>query len=99
MRASLPAISVCLLLAVLPGRFDAALADTPSTTTTPATNTPAAPASHPAAPGTPNDGTGTSADDAAAKHAKRTACLKSAKEKKLVGAQKSAFVKDCVGTP
>jgi len=96
MRASLPAISVCLLLAVFAGCFDAALADTPST---PSTATAAAPASHPVAPGTPNDGTGTSADDAAAKHAKRTACLKSAKEKKLVGAQKSAFVKECVGTP
>lgn len=96
MRALLTAISVCLLLAVLAGRFDAALADTPST---PATAPAAAPPLHAAAPVTPNDGTGTSADDAAAKHAKRTACLKSAKEKKLVGAQKSAFVKDCVGTP
>ena len=37
--------------------------------------------------------------DAAAKHAKRTACLKSAKAKKLVGAQKTAFIKDCIAAP
>jgi hypothetical protein len=34
--------------------------------------------------------------DAAEKHAKRTACLKDAKGKKLVGAQKTAFLKDCM---
>ena len=36
--------------------------------------------------------------DAAEKHARRTACLKQAKSKKLVGAQKTAFVKDCMST-
>lgn len=35
--------------------------------------------------------------DAAEKHAKRTACLKEAKAKKLVGAQKTAYLKDCIG--
>src|SRR5271168_2220293 len=39
------------------------------------------------------------ANDAAAKHAKRTACLKDAKTKKLVGAEKSAFLKDCIAAP
>ena len=34
--------------------------------------------------------------DAAAKHAKRTACLKDAKAKKLVGADKTAFLKTCI---
>jgi hypothetical protein len=34
--------------------------------------------------------------DAADKHAKRTACLKDAKTKKLVGAHKTAFLKDCM---
>jgi Tfp pilus assembly protein PilE len=34
--------------------------------------------------------------DAAEKHARRTACLKDAKSKKLVGAQKTAFLKDCM---
>ncbi len=33
--------------------------------------------------------------DAPEKHAKRTACLKQAKLKKLVGAQKTAYLKDC----
>jgi hypothetical protein len=37
--------------------------------------------------------------DAAARHAKRTACLKEAKAKKLVGAQKSAFLKSCFTAP
>jgi psiF repeat len=37
--------------------------------------------------------------DAAARHAKRTACLKDAKTKKLVGAEKTAFVKSCTAAP
>jgi hypothetical protein len=37
--------------------------------------------------------------DAAARHAKRTACLKEAKAKKLVGAQKSAFLRACFTAP
>jgi hypothetical protein len=37
--------------------------------------------------------------DAAAKHAKRTACLKDAKTKKLVGADKTAFLKNCIEAP
>jgi hypothetical protein len=40
-----------------------------------------------------------SANDAAAKHAKRTACLKDAKTKKLVGAEKTAFLKNCIDAP
>jgi negative regulator of sigma E activity len=36
------------------------------------------------------------AGDAAAKHAKRTACLQEAKTKKLVGAEKTAFLRDCL---
>jgi hypothetical protein len=37
--------------------------------------------------------------DAAAKHAKRTACLKDAKTKKLVGADKTSFLKSCMAAP
>jgi hypothetical protein len=37
--------------------------------------------------------------DAAAKHAKRTVCLKSAKTKKLVGADKTSFLKSCIAAP
>jgi psiF repeat len=38
----------------------------------------------------------TGAGDAAAKHAKRTECLKDAKQKKLMGAEKTAFIKGCI---
>jgi hypothetical protein len=59
-----------------------------SQTTTPApAPIPVAPASAPPS------------SDAAAKHAKRTACLKQAKDQKLVNEQKSAFLKDCIGAP
>jgi hypothetical protein len=54
----------------------------PATSQTPAPST--TPASMPAA------------GDAAAKHAKRTACLKEIKAKKLVGAEKTAFLKSCI---
>jgi hypothetical protein len=37
--------------------------------------------------------------DAAAKHAKRTACRKQAKDKKLVGADKNTFIKNCLAAP
>lgn len=50
------------------------------------------------APPAPADAAGSSAD-AAARHAKRTACLKQAKTKKLVGAAKTAFIKNCVAAP
>ncbi len=64
------------------------------------TATPAA-AAAPAAAATPSQAAGSAspANDAAAKHAKRTACLKNAKTKKLVGAEKSAFLKDCIAAP
>jgi hypothetical protein len=39
------------------------------------------------------------AGDAAAKHAKRTICLKETKARKLVGAEKTAFIKECIGAP
>jgi psiF repeat len=35
----------------------------------------------------------------AAKHAKRTACLKDAKAKKLVGPEKTSFIKSCIAAP
>jgi hypothetical protein len=38
-------------------------------------------------------------DAAARKHAKRTACLKDARSKKLVGADKTAFLKNCIAAP
>lgn len=39
------------------------------------------------------------AADAAAKHAKRTACLKETKARKLVGADKTAYLKSCIDAP
>jgi hypothetical protein len=45
------------------------------------------------APSTP------AAADAAAKHAQRTACLKETKARKLVGAEKTAFLKSCIDAP
>jgi hypothetical protein len=40
---------------------------------------------------------GDSAD--AARHAKRTACIKEARAKKLLGAEKAQFIRDCVAAP
>lgn len=39
------------------------------------------------------------ANDAAARHLKRTACLKQARTKKLIGAAKTAFLKGCIDAP
>jgi len=55
--------------------------------------TPAPTAAAPASAAVPPSG------DAAAKHAKRTACLKDAKAKKLVGAEKTSFLKNCLAAP
>lgn len=62
------------------------------------TPTPAA-ATTPSAATAPAAGSAAIAASDAAKHAKRTACLKDAKTKKLVGAEKSAFLKDCIAAP
>ena len=87
MRVLLPAMTVCLLvLAVGSVASTAAAQDEPAA--------PAAPARPPLA------ATAAGPDnDAAAKHAKRTACLKQARAKKLVGAQKTAYIKDCTAAP
>jgi hypothetical protein len=88
MRALLPTATACLLLSPL-------WADdtTPQSTAAPAA--PTAPAA--AFAGTP---VATAADnDAAAKHAKRTACRNNAKARKLVGDQKTVYIKDCVAAP
>jgi hypothetical protein len=89
------ALSICLwplagaqFLAASPS-YAAAAAPPAATTPPPATVPPAA---------APADAGGASADAAAALHTKRTACLKQAKAKKLVGAQKTAFIKDCVAS-
>jgi len=70
----------------------------------PGTATPGTPAPGAAAPGAAATPTSPPAaapppGDAAAKHAKRTACLKDAKAKKLVGAEKTAFLRNCIPPP
>jgi len=87
MRVLLPAVTVCLLLLAV-----GSVASTAAAQSEPAVSAP------PARP--PPAASGATADnDAAAKHAKRTACLKEARAKKLVGARRTAYVKDCVAAP
>jgi hypothetical protein len=88
MRFSTVAAAACLILAPVAWGF----ADVP-TAVVPAAGVPAAAKPSPAAAAAPSSG------DAAAKHAKRTACLKDAKAKKLVGADKTSFLKSCIAAP
>jgi hypothetical protein len=39
------------------------------------------------------------ANDAAARHAKRTSCLKEARARKLLGTEKTVFLKHCIDAP
>jgi hypothetical protein len=65
----------------------------------------AAPAAAPAAPtassapATAQPSAALPLSDAASKHAKRTACLKDARDKKLVGADRTAYLKACNDAP
>jgi len=88
MRALLPTATACLLLSPL---WTGAATPQSSAPTAAPTVPAASPAGTPAATAADND--------AAAKHAKRTACRKNAKAKKLVGDQKTAYIKDCVSAP
>jgi hypothetical protein len=91
-RTVAAAVCFCLPVAGALAAPPARLADVPGSAA-PGAAAPgtAAPASPPAA--TPPPG------DAAAKHAKRTACLRDAKAKKLVGAEKTAFLRNCIAPP
>ncbi|HME39013.1 MAG TPA: hypothetical protein VKG63_08630 [Steroidobacteraceae bacterium] len=88
MRLLSVAAAVCLCLLAMFG----ALAGAP-----PAQPADTPPVSEPSGvkPLTPTPPSG----DAAAKHAKRTACLKDAKAKKLVGAEKTSFLQKCIAAP
>jgi len=95
------AAAVCLsLLAVAGGLAAAPHAPAPAQSTdlqgtaAPGTTAPGAGALEAGAPAAASP-----ASDAAAKHAKRTACLKNAKTKKLVGADKTSFLKACIAAP
>jgi hypothetical protein len=78
------------------GLFQAAAGIAATPVAAPPTLPAASPAAAPAATASAGE---PAAGDAAAKHAKRTACLKDAKSKKLVGAEKNAFVKNCTAAP
>jgi hypothetical protein len=91
MRALLPTATVCLLLSPL-------WSNAAAPQSTAAAAAPTAPASAPPAAASAPPATAAE-NDAAAKHAKRTACRNNAKAKKLVGEQKTAFIKDCVAAP
>jgi hypothetical protein len=87
MRLAFAASALCLSALVLSLLTQAALPAAPQAATAPATSAAAAPSAAPVA------------GDAAAKHLKRTACLKEAKTKKLIGADKTAFLKSCIEAP
>jgi hypothetical protein len=84
MRPAFAASASCLCLLVL-----AAQLATPQT--------PASPSAAPPSAMTP--AAVQVANDAAARHARRTACLKEAKAKKLIGDDKTTFLKSCVDAP
>jgi hypothetical protein len=83
-----PAFAGALCLASLTCAIQLAASQMPAPATI-AVAASTAPASNSAAAG----------GDAAAKHAKRTACLQQSKAKKLVGADKTAFLKSCIAAP
>jgi hypothetical protein len=93
MRLALAASALCLCALGLSPLSQAAQPVAPQAATTPAT--PATAAATPAEAANPAPVAG----DAAAKHVKRTACLKEAKTKKLIGAEKTAFLKSCIEAP
>jgi hypothetical protein len=85
MRLAFAASALCLVFLTCAVQLAASQTPAPATIAVAASSTPA---SNSAAGG-----------DAAAKHAKRTACLQQSKAKKLVGADKTAFLKGCIGAP
>jgi hypothetical protein len=92
-RTVAAAVCFCLPVAGVLAAPPVLRADVPGTATpgAAAPGAAATPTSPPAAAPPPGD--------AAAKHAKRTACLKDAKAKKLVGAEKTAFLRNCIPPP
>jgi hypothetical protein len=84
---SFAALAAALFLSQL--AMAAGFSDAPAPPTSPATPAVAASTTASAA----------ASGDAAAKHAKRTACLKDAKTKKLLGAEKTSFLRSCIAAP
>jgi hypothetical protein len=92
----LSALSLGILALAAPPATPQSAAPAPSAAS-PAAPASAAPSS--AAPAATTPVSASVAGDAAARHVKRTACLKEAKAKKLVGADKTAFLKTCIEAP
>jgi len=84
MRLAFTASALCLSILVFAAQQATPQIPAPSTAT-------------PASTATAASASTAMAGDAAAKHAKRTACLKETKARKLLGAEKTAFLKDCIG--
>jgi hypothetical protein len=84
MRLAFTASALCFSILVSAAQQAVSQTHAPSTATPTSITTPASTAA---------------AGDAAAKHAKRTTCLKETKARKLLGAEKTAFLKDCIGAP
>jgi hypothetical protein len=87
---SVPAVALLTALSALAGGRSWA-ATAPAAPVPPVTAHAPAPA--------PAANTSAADNEAAARHAKRTACITQARAKKLVGAQKTAYIKGCIGTP
>jgi hypothetical protein len=98
MRLAFTASALCLSILVLAAQQATSQTPAPSTAT-PASTATAASTVTPASTAAPASTATAMAGDAAAKHAKRTACLKETKARKLLGAEKTAFLKDCIGAP
>jgi hypothetical protein len=89
MRSLAPILAILIVIVPMLGAIAAIGAGEWTPAAANAANASAAPITRPAATPAPDN-------EAAAKHARRTACLKEAKTKKLVGAQKTLFIKDCI---
>jgi len=85
---SVPAVALLIALSALAGKWSWSASDPPATA-------PTAAATAPASASTAS--TASVDNEAAARHAKRTACINQARAKKLVGAQKTAYIKGCIG--
>jgi hypothetical protein len=83
---SVPAAALLIALSAFAGSW---AAEPPAKAPPPAAST------SPAGAG----GTSNADNEAAARHAKRAACIDQARAKKLVGAQKTAYIKGCIGAP
>jgi hypothetical protein len=86
---SVPAVALLIALSALAGGWSWAATAPPAAVPPPPAATSPAPAG----------GTSSADNEAAARHAKRTACINQARAKKLVGANKTAYIKGCIGTP